>query len=205
MLFVQERYDMSKMIFLGIVIGMSLGIMAGCAGNDRLVKDMSLSTIQNIFQEIEENVSPVPGYADLRIFSSLKTHKPYSIKDIHGTPDFKLLLNIDGQAVLLRGSLQKEISEPRKLADPEAGDGIRYRFSKSLRLKAGIHRIVVVIPDDGIVVEKNITLSEGSSNDLVLEPIYKTTPGMRRPRVGNTTSFMGGIRDIRLTFNGRSI
>lgn len=198
---------MSKMIFLGIVIGMSLGIMAGCAGNDRLVKDMSLSTIQNIFQEIEENVSPVPGYADLRIFSSLKTHKPgvYSRKDIHGTPEFKLLLNIDGQAVLLRGSLQKEISEPRKLADPEAGDGIRYRFSKSLRLKPGIHRIVVAIPDDGIVVEKNITLSEGSSNNLVLEPIYKTTPVMRRPRVGSTTSFMGGIRDIRLIFNGQRI
>lgn len=198
---------MSKTIFLGIAIVMSLGIMAGCEGNNRLVKEMSLSTTQNVFQEIDENVSPVPGYADLRIFSSLKTHRPgaYSTKDIHGTPDFKLLLNIDGQAVLLRGSLQKEISEPRKLADPEAGDGIRYRFSKSLRLKAGIHRIVVAIPDDGIFVEKNISLSEGSSNNLVLEPIYKTTPGMRRPRVGNTTSFMGGIRDIRLTFNGRRI
>lgn len=198
---------MSKTIFLGIAIVLALGIMSGCAGNNTLLKEMSLSTTQNVFQEIEESVPPVPGYADLRISSSLKTHKPgaYPIKDIHGTPDFKLLLNIDGQAVLLRGNLQKELSEPRKLADPEAGDGIRYRFGKSLRLKAGIHRMVVAIPDDGIVVEKNITLSEGSSNDLVLEPIYKTTPGMRRPGAGSTTSFMDGIRDIRLMFNGRRI
>jgi hypothetical protein len=198
---------MSKTIFLSIAIVLSLGIMAGCAGNNKLVKEMSRSTTQNVFHEIEESVPPVPGYADLRISSSLKTHKPgaYPMKDIHGTPDFKLLLNIDGQAVLLRGSLQRENSEPRKLADPEAGDGIRYRFSKSLRLKAGIHRMVVVIPDDGIVVEKNITLSEGSSNDLVLEPIYKTTPGMRRPWAGSTTRFMDGIIDVRLMLNDREI
>ncbi|MHC1697624.1 MAG: hypothetical protein AB9919_06110 [Geobacteraceae bacterium] len=198
---------MSKTIFLSFAIVLSLGIMAGCAGNNTLVKEMSHSTTQSVFQEIEENVPPVPGYADLRIYSSLKTHKPgaYPMKDIHGTPDFKLLLNIDGQAVLLRGSVQRENSEPRKLADPEAGDGIRYRFSKSLRLKAGIHRMVVAFPDDGVVVERNITLSEGSSNDLVLEPIYKTTPGMRRPGFGSTTSFMNGIRDIRLTFNGQRI
>jgi hypothetical protein len=198
---------MRKSIFLSIAIVLLLGIMAGCASKNTLVKEMSLSTTQNVFQEIEVSVPPVPGYADLRISSSLKTHKPgaYSIKDIHGTPDFKLLLNIDGQAVLLRGNLQEENSEPRKLADPEAGDGIRYRFSKSLRLKAGIHRMVVAIPDDGIVVEKNITLNEGSSNDLVLEPIYKTTPGMRRPWAGSTTRFMDGIRDVRLMLNDRVI
>ncbi len=201
---------MNKTIFLSISIVLSLGIMgimSGCAGNNTLVKEMSLSTTQNVFQEIEESVPPVPGYADLRISSSLKTHKPgaYPIKDIHGTPDFKLLLNIDGQAVLLRGNFQKEISEPRKLTDPEAGDGIRYRFSKSLRLKAGIHRMAVVIPDDGIVVERNISLFEGNSNNLVLKPIYKTTPGMRRPGAGSTTSFMDGIADVRLMLNDREI
>jgi len=110
-----------KVIFLSISILMTLGIMAGCAGNKELIKEMSTSTTQGVFQEIEENVQPVHGYADLRIYSSLKTHNPgiYSAKDIHGTPDYMLLLNIDGQAILLLGSLQKENCEPRKLVEPE--------------------------------------------------------------------------------------
>lgn len=198
---------MSKAILLGVTILMSLGILAGCAGNNKSVTEISSSTTQSVFQEIEENVPPVPGYADLRVYSSLKTHKAgfHSIKDNHGTPDYELLINIDGQAVLLRGSLQKENSEPRGLVDPEAGEGIRYRFGKSLRLKGGTHRIVVAIPDDGFAVERAITLAEGNVNNLVLEPIYGTTPGMRRPRAYSTTSFKEGIRGLSLTLNGRDI
>jgi len=89
-----------------------------------------------------------------------------------------LLLNIDGQVVLLRGNLQSENSESSGLVDPEAGDGIRYRFSKNIRLKAGTHRVVVALPDDKIAVAKEITLVEGKMNNLVLEPIYNKTPGL---------------------------
>jgi hypothetical protein len=92
-----------------------------------------------------------------------------------------------------------------KLADPEAGDGIRYRFNKNLRLKAGTHRIVVALPDDGVAVEREITLTEGKVNSLVLEPVYSTKPGKRRLEAYSTTSFTEGIRSIRLTLNGRDI
>jgi hypothetical protein len=197
---------MIKTIMLGSSILMALGIMAGCAGSNELVKAMSSSTTQSA-QEFEENMPTAQVYADMRIYSSLKTHgtRYHSIKDNHGTPDYKMLLTIDGQTILLRGSMQIEDSEPRGLADPEAGYGIRYRFSKSLRLKAGTHRVVVTIPDDGIVVESEITVVEGNVNNLVLEPIYKTTPAMRRPGVGSTTSFKEGISSVRLALNGRGI
>jgi hypothetical protein len=195
-----------KVIILVITMITTLGIPAGCAGNKELVNVMGTSTTRSVFQEVEQNVPAAHGYADLRINSYLKTHNTsfHSVKDTHGTPDYKMLLNIDGQTVLLRGSVQMENSEPRGLADPEAGEGIRYRFNKSLRLKAGTHRIVVAIPDDGIAVAREITLVEGNGNNLVLEPIYKTTPGMRRPGAGSTTSFKEGIRGFRLTLNGRN-
>lgn len=198
---------MRKAILMGITILMPLGIMAGCAGNNELVKTMSNSTTQGVSQGVQETLPEAHGYVNLNINSSLKTHSTGSqlVKDIHGTPDYALLLNIDGQTVLLRGNLQTENREPRGLSDTEDGDGIRYRFSKSLRLKAGTHRIVVAIPDDGIVVERYISLIEGNDNNLVLEPIYKSTSGMRRPGAGSTTSFKNGIRDIRLTLNGRDV
>jgi hypothetical protein len=116
-----------------------------------------------------------------------------------------MLLNIDGQAVLLQGTLQQENSEPMKMVDPEAGDGIRYRFSRNIRLKAGLHKVVIALPDDEVAVAREIALSEGDRYSLVVEPIYSTKPGKRRPGMYSTTSFTEGIRTIRLMLNGQEI
>lgn len=190
-----------------VLLMMSLTILSGCAESSALIKASTTSMRTDIYEELTNGGIAPHGFTDLRVTATLKTHKPgiYSASDIHGTPDYKLLINIDGQAVLLRGSLQKENSEPMKIADPEAGDGIRYRFSKNLRLKAGTHRIVVALPDDGVAVEREITLTEGKANSLVLEPVYSTKPGKRRLETHSTTSFTEGIRSIRLTLNGREI
>ncbi|MBK5274928.1 MAG: hypothetical protein JJE30_07740 [Desulfuromonadales bacterium] len=190
-----------------VLLALSLTVVSGCAESSALIKSSSTSMRTDIFEELTNSGIAPQGFSDLRITATLKTHKPgiYSASDIHGTPDYKLLLNIDGQALQLRGSLQKENSEPMKLVDPEAGDGIRYRFSKNLRLKAGTHRIVVALPNDGISVEKEITLTEGDMNSLDLEPIYSTKPGNMRPQNYNNTSFTKGISSIRLTLNGRKI
>ena len=190
-----------------MLIMLSLMVLSGCAESSALIKANSTSLRTDVFEELTNGATAPQGYVDLLVTAALKTHKPgiYSAKDIHGTPDYKLLLNVDGQAVLLQGSLQKENSEPVKLVDPEAGDSIRYRFSKNLRLKAGTHRIVVALPDDGVAVEREITLIEGKVNSLVLEPVYSTKPGKSRREPQSTTSFTEGIRSIRLTLNGRKI
>lgn len=196
---------MNRMKF--ILLAMALSAASGCAESSALIKANSNSMRMDIFEELTNSSTASKGFADLHITASLKTHKPgiYSAPDIHGTPDYKLLLNIDGQAVLLQGSLQSEQSELTKPVDPEAGDGIRYRFSKNLRLKAGTHRIVIALPEDGIAIEREITLVEGKANNLVLEPIYSTKPGKRRLGSYSTTSFTEGIRSIRLILNGQSI
>ncbi len=189
-----------------LLLVMSLAVISGCAESSALIKASSTSVRSDVFQELNDG-GPIPlGYADLRIISSLKTHKPgiYSKKDLHGTPEYRLLINVDGQAVQLQGSLYEENIEPRWLRDPEAGEGVRYRFGRDLRLKAGKHRIVVAIPDDGLAVEREITLSEGKNN-LVLEPIYGATPGKQRPGFYGTTSFKEGIKWFRLKLNGQDI
>jgi hypothetical protein len=190
-----------------LLLMMSLMVLSGCAESSALIKANSNSTRTDIFEELTNGGIAAQGFTDLRVTASLKTHKPgiYSAKDIHGTPDYRLLLNIDGQVVLVRGSLQNENSESRGLVDPEAGDGIRYRFSKNFRLKSGSHRIVAALPDDEIAVVREITLGEGNVNNLVLEPIYSTKPGKRRLGMYGTTSFIEGIRTIRLMLNGREI
>lgn len=190
-----------------LLLMLSLMVLSGCAESSALIKANSTSLRTDVFEELTNGATAPQGYVDLRVTATLKTHKPgiFSAKDIHGTPDYKLLLNIDGQAVLLQGSLRKENSEPMKLVDPEAGDGIRYRFSKNLRLKAGPHKVVVALPDDEIAVAREITLNEGDRNSLVVEPIYSTKPGKRRPGTYSTTSFTEGIRSLRLLLNDKEI
>lgn len=186
---------------------MAISLLSGCAESSALIKANSASLRTDIFEELTGNTIPPQGYVDLRVTTTLKTHKPgtFSAKDIHGKPDYKLLLNVDGQVVQLEGILRSENSEQMKLVDPEAGNGIRYRFSKNIRLKAGSHRIVVALPDDEVAVAREITLSEGNLNSLMVEPIYSTKPGKRRPGDLTTTSFKEGIRSLRVMLNGKEI
>lgn len=161
-----------------------------------------------VFQELTD-VGPVPqGYADLRIVSSLKTHKPgmYPFdKKPHGIPDYKLVVDIDGQVTMVAGTLQEENIEPRKIRDPEAGEGIRYIFRKDVRLKAGLHKIVISIPEDNVAVERELTLKEGSANDLVLEPLYGSISPKGHPTYYGPTSFLSGITGFRVILNGKPL
>ncbi|HEY3309245.1 MAG TPA: hypothetical protein VGJ93_12385 [Desulfuromonadaceae bacterium] len=161
---------------------------------------------QDAALEIAGATKAVIGYADLNIYSSVKTHKPgiYSSKDAHGTPDFKLLLSIDDQPVVLQGRLQKDDGEKRHLHDPEAGEGVRYHFDQKVRLKTGTHKIVVVIPEDDLKIEKEISISEGR-HSLALEPIYGSIPVKRQAGLFGSTSFREGIRTIRLVLNGKPL
>jgi len=126
-------------------------------------------------------------------------------RDPHGSPGYRVLLIIDGQVIPLQGTLLGENSEARGLIDPEAGDGIRYQFKENLRLKAGLHTIGLEIPEDGIVVAREVTLVAGELNNLVVKPLYGQNPGMRRPGALTPTSFKQGIKGVRVFLNGREI
>ncbi|MFZ3208601.1 MAG: hypothetical protein WA140_07175 [Geobacteraceae bacterium] len=192
-----------------ILLAMAIfsAVLGGCAGNVEVIKSMSTNTRQDVFQEPSATTPIPPGYADLHIVSSLKTHLPgiYSYNDVHGSPEYKLLVNIDGQALQLVGSLREERRDQHSLRDPEEGHGIRYLFQKELRLKSGMHRIFISLPFDEVVAEREITLANGSSNTLVLEPVYSLARDKRRIGFYTTTSFKEGIKGFWVNFNGKPL
>ena len=62
---------------------------------------------------------------------------------------------------------------------------------------------MIALPDDSVVIERNITLTEGVSS-MVLEPVYKPGgPGLgqsyRRER------FYEGVKELRVLVNGNVI
>lgn len=189
------------MMMLAFVFCAFLG---GCAATVQPASSAGIPSRQDVFAEHAPGQPPPPGYAELRIMSSIKTHKPgwYFGKDSHGTKEYELLLNIGGQIAVLAGDLREENRESGGPHDPESGEGIRYHFMRSLHVKAGAHRIVVALPVDNIAIEREMALSEGSTNILLLEPVYRPKPVHRRITEGKTTSFRQGVKMFRLVLNG---
>jgi len=191
-----------------LVMTVAATVLSGCMESSALIKTGSNSLQSDVFRELSSGGVVPQGYADVRITSSVKTHLPGSYpyeKNNHGTPDYRLLVNIDGQALRLPGELQKENTEAGGVRDPEAGPGMRYRFSKTIRLKAGTHRIMVALPDDDVATEREVTLSERSSNNLLVEPGYGATAGQRRPGFSGSTSFKEGVKRLWLSLNGKDL
>lgn len=190
------------------ILGVGILAASGCSRNAGALKSPDTPVRHDVFTALSEP-SPVPaGHADLTIVSSLKTHLAGAHTfghQKHGTPDYQVSVLIDGQAVTLRGEVREESREPLGIRDPEAGRGARYLFRKELRLKAGTHRVVAAIPDDGVRVEGEISLSEGSSNTLTLEPVYRPTALKGKPAAYGQTSFKEGMRGFRVLLNGKQL
>ncbi|UFS72228.1 hypothetical protein LPW11_08545 [Geomonas sp. RF6] len=185
----------------GLVIAMAL--TCSVAANAETVKGGS----GGIMQEAGVATAASKGYCNLRITASLKTHTPgvHSTPDLHGTPEYKLLLKIDGKDVPLPATLRQEETEMRRLADAEVGAGMLYSFYNNVPIPAGRHEIVLAIPADKVVVEREITLAEGSSNTLSFEPEYRWAPGKERLRFYGTTSYKEGIKGFTVVLNGKAL
>lgn len=178
--------------------------VTGCAG-----KQAPVSAIpgQNVFREIKGDTPPESGYVDLKILSSVKTHKPgvHAATDTHGTADYRMVVSIDGQATTVEARMNPEKSDPRSIRDPEEGEGIRYDFATKVRLKAGEHRVSVTLPAEGIVAERELFLPKERNQDLVIEPLYRSIPGTQGPGYVKKSSFREGIKALVLVLNGASI
>ena len=178
------------------IIGISIAAvtMTGCAANR--IAASSVGIRDDVFREVSLK-DPVPaGQADLIVMASVKTRRPdYQwAKTSRGTPDYTLLLNIDGQAIRVKGDLKEEKTASGGSWNPEAGEGIRYSFKANLCLNPGLHRVFVALPEDGVYIEKEITLTAGTYNVLNLIPIYGRRKIGRLLGLEAVSSFYEGIR-----------
>jgi len=199
---------MKNSILLISIITIIILLVTGCEKD--VATMLSQGTRRDIFRETVEGERIPSGYAELTIVSSLKTHKPgiyrYGNK-VRGTPDYVLLINIDGQTTVIKGDLIKEKTEPKGLSDPEAGEGIRYLFKKEILLTAGKHRLFVALQGERVVIKRELTFKDGTTNILRLEPIYGSSNPEGSPGRGSlgSSSFMAGIAGFWVYLNGGDI
>jgi hypothetical protein len=89
--------------------------------------------------------------------------------------------------------------------NPEAGEGIRYFFKIKLRLNPDLHRVFAALPEDGVYLDRDITLMKGTDNVLDLTPVYGKRKVGRLPGLNDVTSFYEGIRGFDVFLNGKAI
>lgn len=169
----------------------------GCSNRTETVKGAS----RGVFPEITKETTPSAGYADLFITGSIKTPKAgaYLIDASgRGTEQYILLINVDGQSVEVVGQMQEEATDYTGRSDPEAGSGIRYHFSKNLRLRPGTHTITVTLPDERVTSRKTVDLKEGE-NRLEISPTYRKRHPKRMIGFRGERTFFEGVKSLQLT------
>lgn len=157
-----------------IVLLASVALFSGCASTET-IKRLESQSGQGVFQVVEQSsTAPVTGFGDLQVSLSVKTRKSGSVlidTTDYGTERYQMLVGVKGQTQRVIGAMKTETGEYQGSTDPEAGNGVRYRFNTTLRLPVGTHKISVALPGDGVVLEHDVTVHHGM-NRLALKPVY---------------------------------
>lgn len=182
----------------------SLLLLGGCAAN-QTVRQLETPNAQGGFQVVKDaDGQPSAGYGDLKIALNLKTRNPGTfLVDTtgYGTERYKLQIGINGQTETIAGVMTPESGEYKGSKDPEAGNGVRYRFAKTLRLPVGEHRLVLALPGDTVVFEHVVTIRHGVSV-LNLQPVYGRKDSHRMIGFYGDTTYYEGVRRLTVAGSG---
>ena len=106
---------MKNMVHLVLTLSLAV-FLANCGAAREQIRTQSITEREGVFQEVTTADGPPPGFADVVVKASLKTHLPgegpllESGNSPHGGPFYHFTVNIDGQAVTWEVPGQRENS-----------------------------------------------------------------------------------------------
>lgn len=180
------------------VLLLSCVLLVGCAATET-IRRLESQTGQGVFPVVDQESRPAPaGFGDLQVSLTVKTRKPNSVlidTTGYGTDRYQLLVGAGDQVRRVTGSMTVETGAYRGSSDPEAGNGVRYRFATTLRLPVGMHRLTVALPGDGVVLEHPVEIRQGS-NTLALKPVYRMKKKYRRIGFPGPRTYYEGVKKL---------
>ncbi|MBU4447923.1 MAG: hypothetical protein KKD99_04990, partial [Proteobacteria bacterium] len=154
-------------------------LAANCGAAREQIRTQSLTEREGVFQEVTTVDEPPPGFADVVVRASLKTHLSgegalLECKNSpHGGPFYHFTLNIDGQAVTWKvPGLRENLPVVKDRHSQDEGDGMKYGLEKRIRLRAGTHRIFFDVPEENYAKTVTVNLQDGKSSTLEFQPTY---------------------------------
>jgi len=168
---------MKKIMHWALLLALVV-LAANCGAALEQIRTQSITEREGVFQEVTTTDGPPPGFADVVIKASLKTHLPgeYPLEfgsSPHGGPFYHFTVNVDGQAVTWKVPGQRENLPVVKDRDcQDEGDGMRYTLEKKIRLRAGPHQIFLGVREVNTAKTMIVDLREGALATLEYRPIY---------------------------------
>jgi hypothetical protein len=160
-----------KRVMVSVLMTFGLIGLIGCSAASRDFAAKSQTARSDIFEEVSATEALAPGFADLTVKASLKTHLPgegslFEPKNCgHGGPSYPFTLNVDGQAVTWEAPGRRDYSH-------ETADCMYYELEKRIRLRPGSHQISFAAPGENSGKTVTVNLQEGRLYSLEFEPIY---------------------------------
>ena len=122
------------------VLLLSFVLLVGCASTET-IRRLESRAGQEIIQVVGQDNQPTPaGFGDLQVSLTVKTRKPNTVlidTTGYGTERYQMLVGVGDQVRRLSGVMTGEPGAYRGSSDPEAGNGVRYRFATTMRLPGG--------------------------------------------------------------------
>jgi hypothetical protein len=169
---------MKKIMHSALVVALLI-LVANCGAVREQIRTQSVTEREGVFQEVTTTDGPSPGFADVIVKASLKTHLSgegtllESRNSPHGGPFYHFTVNVDGQAVTWKVPGQREnLPVARDRHSQDEGDGMRYTLEKKIRLRAGTHQIFLGVREENTAKTLIVNLREGASSSLEFQPIY---------------------------------
>lgn len=189
---------------IAILIGTALLLgltISGCAGNRDAIAKASLTTREDVFQQVQSTQSAI-GRGLLKVEFPVKAYKSFFITTYYKyeNPPYTITVNIDGQAIVLTAEpvLEKLAGDFKE--NPEVGTGWKYTFNKSLVLRPGKHHLMVAVPLEDVIIERDIDLKAGE-NSLILTPVYNSSVS----RYPQYPRFYKGLKSIAVKLNSQEL
>ena len=181
---------------LTVILGL---ILAGCAVSNQNL----LGQRNDVFQVASDGAAVGVDEAVVTVSASIKTHKYSPLlfePSKHGKEEYLLFVDINGQSMRLPMEMQNETTTTDPHTDPESGEGVRYLYKTTIRLKPGTYTFTAYLPTEDVSVRREVVVPrEGKT--IIIKPTYRGLARRKPPSLRWRPDFKDGVKGFDIMAN----
>ncbi|MHB1183556.1 MAG: hypothetical protein ACYDIB_06425 [Desulfobulbia bacterium] len=177
---------------LAVIVGL---ILAGCAASNQNL----LGQRNDVFQVVSSGVSGRADEAVVTVSASIKTHKYSALlfePSKHGKEEYLLYVDINGQSMGLPMEMQNETTATDPHTDPESGEGVRYLYKTTIRLKPGTYTVTAYLPTEDVSVRREVVIPIEGKTIIIIKPTYRGLARRKAASLRWRPDFKDGVKGL---------
>ena len=176
---------------LAVIVGL---ILAGCVASNQNL----LGQRNDVFQVVSDGAAVGADEAVVTVSASIKTHKYSALlfePSKHGKDEYPLFVDINGQSIRLPMEMQNETTATDPHTDPESGEGVRYLYKTTIRLKPGTYTVTAYLPTEDVSVRGEVVIPrEGKA--IIIKPTYRGLARRKAASLRWRPDFKDGVKGL---------